>query len=77
MLYRAAKADPGRRFHALYDKVHRKDVLQRAWELVRRNGGAAGIDQITLKHVEEYGVVLRIVRKPAEVIARKPAKRIA
>jgi RNA-directed DNA polymerase len=55
-LYRAAKADPGRRFHALYDKVYRRDVLQRAWELVRRNGGAAGIDQITLKQVEEYGV---------------------
>ena len=30
-LYRAAKADPGRRFHALWDKVYRRDVLWRAW----------------------------------------------
>jgi RNA-directed DNA polymerase len=55
-LYRAAKADPGRRFHALYDKVHRRDVLQRAWEQVRRNRGAPGIDQITITEVEQYGV---------------------
>jgi RNA-directed DNA polymerase len=55
-LYRAAKADPGRRFHALYDKVHRRDVLQRAWGQVRRNNGAPGIDHITLAEVEEYGV---------------------
>ena len=47
-LYRAAKADPGRRFHALGDKVYRRDVLERAWEDVRRNGGAAGIDRITI-----------------------------
>ncbi len=55
-LYRAAKADPGRRFHALWDKVYRRDVLQRAWEDVRRNGGAAGIDRITIADVEQYGV---------------------
>jgi RNA-directed DNA polymerase len=55
-LYRAAKADPGRRFHALYDKVHRRDVLERAWESVRANRGAAGIDQATITDVEEYGV---------------------
>jgi hypothetical protein len=39
-LYRAAKADPGRRFHALRDKVFRSDVLWRAWVMVRRNDGA-------------------------------------
>jgi RNA-directed DNA polymerase len=55
-LYRAAKADPGRRFHALYDKVHRRDVLERAWELVRANRGAAGIDRQTIADVEEYGI---------------------
>src|SRR3954471_10911432 len=55
-LYRAAKADPGRRFHALYDKVHRRDVLERAWELVRANRGAAGIDRQTIADVERYGV---------------------
>ncbi len=55
-LYRAAKADPGRRFHALYDKVYRRDVLERAWELVRANRGAAGIDRQTIADVEQYGV---------------------
>jgi RNA-directed DNA polymerase len=55
-LYRAAKADPGRRFHALYDKIYRSGVLERAWELVRANRGAAGIDKQTIADVEEYGV---------------------
>jgi group II intron reverse transcriptase/maturase len=55
-LYRAAKADPGRRFHALYDKVYRRDVLERAWGQVRANRGAAGIDRQTLAEVERYGV---------------------
>jgi group II intron reverse transcriptase/maturase len=55
-LYRAAKADPGRRFHALYDKVHRRDVLERAWMLVRANRGAAGIDRQTIADVEQYGI---------------------
>ena len=56
VLYRAAKADPKRRFHSLRDKVYREDVLWRAWIAVRRNNGAPGIDKITLADVEEYGV---------------------
>ncbi len=47
-LYRAAKADPGRRFHAVSAKFFRRDVLARAWVQVRRNDGAPGIDAITL-----------------------------
>src|SRR6266704_6440940 len=56
-LWAVAKRSPGRRFHALYDRIHRDDVLWEAWERVRRNRGAAGVDRITLAHVEEvYGV---------------------
>ncbi len=55
-LYRAAKADPKRRFHALYDKIYRRDVLEQAWRQVRQNRGAAGVDEMTLKAVEDYGV---------------------
>ena len=56
VLYRAAKADPDRRLHALRDKVYREDVLWRAWVAVRRNNGAPGIDKTTLADVEEYGI---------------------
>src|SRR3984885_9550671 len=56
-LWAAAKQSPGRRFHALYDRVHRGDVLWEAWERVRRNRGAAGVDRVTLAFVQEvYGV---------------------
>jgi RNA-directed DNA polymerase len=65
-LYRAAKADPGRRFHTLYDKVSRSDVLWRAWVAVHVNNGALGIDKITLAAVEEYGVA----RLPGCPVAR-------
>jgi group II intron reverse transcriptase/maturase len=55
-LYRAAKADPGRRFHSLRDKVFRRDVLWRAWVAVRANNGAPGVDKTTLAEVEQYGI---------------------
>ena len=55
-LYRAAKADPGRRFHALFDKVYRRDVLWRAWVAVRSNNGAPGIDKTTLAQAGKYGI---------------------
>ena len=55
-LYLAAKRSPSRRFHALWDRIHRRDVLQRAWQQVRENHGAAGIDRITIAQIEEQGV---------------------
>jgi len=55
-LYQAAQRDPKRRFHALYDRLSLSYVLQSAWELVRRNKGAAGIDQQTLGDIEAQGV---------------------
>ncbi len=55
-LWAAAKQSPERRFHALYDRVHRGDVLWEAWHRVRANRGAAGVDRITLAYVQEqYG----------------------
>jgi RNA-directed DNA polymerase len=55
-LWAAAKQSPGRRFHALYDRIHRSDVLWEAWQRVRANRGAAGVDGMTLAAVEDYGV---------------------
>jgi retron-type reverse transcriptase len=65
-LYRAAKADPGRRFHALRDKIFRRDVLWRAWVTVHRNQGAPGIDRTTLAEVEQYGATRLLEELAAE-----------
>ena len=55
-LYQAAKRSPTRRFHALYDKVHRWDFLCRAWVDVATNNGAPGVDGVSIAQIEEGGV---------------------
>jgi len=54
-LHAKAKESPNFRFHALYDKVYRKDVLAYAYERCKANGGAAGVDNQTFENIEAYG----------------------
>jgi RNA-directed DNA polymerase len=55
-LYLCAKENSKRRFHTLYDKIYRPDILAEAWRRVKRNKGSGGVDGTTIANiVEEYG----------------------
>ena len=74
-LWAAAKQSSGRRFHALFDRIYRGEVLWEAWFRVCKNKGAAGVDRITVAAVEDYGVdrMLRELRRDLRSGRYRPA----
>lgn len=78
-LWVCAKSSKTRRFHALYDRICRSDVLWEAWRRVRSNGGAAGIDRQTIQAIEERGAEEFVAEIEAALRAgryrRSPVKR--
>ena len=79
-LYRAAKAQPQRTFGVLHDKVCRLEVLEMAWDQVRRNRGAAGVDGETIEAIEARGALGFLLELREELISEgyrpQPVRRV-
>jgi RNA-directed DNA polymerase len=66
-LYQSAKLNSKRKFHALYDKVYRRDIMKEAWRRVKANGGSGGIDGKSISDIEAYGVENLLAEIEAEL----------
>ncbi|MEK9149282.1 MAG: reverse transcriptase domain-containing protein, partial [Candidatus Desantisbacteria bacterium] len=79
-LYLKAKSNVGFRFYALYDKVYQTDVLRKAWERVKANKGAVGIDGQTFEEIESTGIdkFLEGIKRElkASIYRPQPARRV-
>ena len=68
-LYCKAKLEPAFRFYALYDKIYRTDILSHAYNLVRSNKGAPGVDGVSFESIEDgegVGDFLQILQEELE-----------
>lgn len=79
-LLQKAKSNAGFRFYARYDKVYRMDVLRKAWEKVKSNKGASGVDGQTFEDIEQAGIdkFLEGIQQElkAKIYRPQPARRV-
>ena len=79
-LYDIAKTEPERRFHSMYDKIQRMDVLEHAWKSVMKNGGSPGIDGVTISELKKDGIDQLLTEIQSELKTRtykpSPLKRV-
>ena len=79
-LYGKAKAEPAFRFYALYDKIHRADILRHAFELARHKGGAAGVDGVSFAMIAASGVEEWLAALREELVSKtyrpQPVRRV-